>query len=93
MNTSGTQSLEAASRPASRQHHEHPAVMVPFDVIDIVANDIAQAHLSLNGLIALLRGHGQPDPLCLAHLLQYIEDNLERADEMISACLPSVHTS
>ena len=59
-------------------------ITFPKSVINGVLLDISKAHCSLSVLVELLRGNGNPDPMGLAHVLEYIESALEESDNVIS---------
>lgn len=63
---------------------DHSAIIFPRRVVDAIHHDIAQAHCTLTALIQMLRGHSDPDPQCLAHLLVYMEMSLQKTDQVIS---------
>lgn len=66
-----------------------PIITLQQQLASNVRDAIAKAHLSLHAVIQMLRVDGvNPDPACLAHLLEYIEGELIECDELLS---PSLH--
>lgn len=62
-----------------------PSITLPRNVADTVWRDLSQAHIALHSLVQMLRVDGvQPDSHGVAHLLAYIQANLESSDDLIS---------
>ncbi len=75
--------------PAARPSAPERVIQIPYEVADMVAGEITRAHLALTALIKLLRnGTLDGEDACLAHLLGYIEDGLERCDSELFNCMP-----
>lgn len=67
------------------------SISIPAPVMNTLLRDISKAHCSLGVLIDLLRGNGQPDPASLAHILEYIEDALEKSDQTMNQYMAQTH--
>lgn len=68
--------------------HQEQSILtfaVPRPALESILGDVAQAHLSLGAVIALLHGDAAVDPISLAHLLEYIEVALQGTGSKIEA--------